>query len=223
LLRPHQPVERRLQITRRCLAVLAEFRNPVGIVTKNHLVTRDIDLLKELAEHQCVAVNLSVNSLDPKLARELEPRAASPAHRLAAVEALANAGVPVGIIVAPVIPGLNDHEIPAVLAAAKKAGAQWAGKVVLRLPLTVLPVFEQWLTLHVPEKKEKILGRIRAMRGGKLNNADFGSRMTGEGIFAEQIARIFEVSYRKVGLPTEHPKLSTAAFRRPAGAQMELW
>ena len=163
-----------------------------------------------------------VNSLNSELARELEPRAASPAHRLAAIEALANAGVPVGVLVAPIIPGLNDHEIPAVLAAAKKAGAQWAGKVVLRLPLTVAPVFEQWLTLHVPEKKEKILGRIRALRGGKLSNSDFGSRMTGEGIFAEQIARMFEVARRQAGIPEEGPEISTAAFRRPGGTQLGL-
>jgi DNA repair photolyase len=219
----YQPVERRLQITRRCLAVLAEFRNPVGIVTKNHLVTRDLDLLKELAAHHAVAVNLSVNSLNSELARELEPRAASPSHRVAAIEMLAQAGVPVGVIVAPIIPGLNDHEIPAVLAAAKRAGAQWAGKVVLRLPLTVAPVFEQWLSLHAPEKKEKILGRIRAMRGGKLNDANFGSRMRGEGIFAEQISRIFEVARRKVGIPTEGPELSVADFRRPGGKQLDLW
>ena len=218
----YQPVERRLQITRRCLAVLAEFRNPVGIVTKNHLVTRDLDLLKELAAHHAVAVNLSVNSLNGELARELEPRAASPAHRLAAIEALSNAGVPVGVLVAPIIPGLNDHEIPAVLAAAKKAGARWAGKVVLRLPLTVAPVFEQWFTLHVPEKKEKILGRIRALRGGKLSNSDFGSRMRGEGIFAEQISQIFRVARRRAGIPEHGPELSPAGFRRPDGTQLGL-
>src|SRR5208283_823029 len=141
----YQPVERRLQLTRRCLAVLAEFRNPVGIVTKNFLVTRDLDLLGELATHHAVSVHLSINSLDSELARKLEPRAASPKLRLAAVEALAKAGVPVGALVAPVIPGLNDHEIPSVLAAVKAAGAGSAGTEILRLPLTVAPIFEQWL------------------------------------------------------------------------------
>jgi DNA repair photolyase len=205
------------------MEVLAEFRNPVGIVTKNHLVTRDIDVLRELAAHDCVVVNLSINSLDAALARKLEPRASSPGHRLAAVEKLAAAGVPVGVIVAPVIPALNDHEIPAVIKAAADAGAKWAHRVVLRLPLTVLPVFEKWLEQHVsPEKKQKILGRIRDMRGGKLNSAEFGSRMRGEGIFADQIAQMFDVALRKAGLPKPVAELSCASFRRPGGTQLEL-
>jgi DNA repair photolyase len=219
---PYQPVERRLQLTRRCLGVLAEFRNPVGIVTKNHLVTRDIDLLKELARYQAVAVNLSVNSLHNDLVRHLEPRASLPKLRLAAVEKLAEAGIPVGVLVAPLIPALNEPEIPAVVKAAKAAGAQWAGLIVLRLPLTVAPVFEQWLEAHAPEKKEKVLGHIRALRGGKLNDAQFGSRMTGQGIYAEQIARLFEVACRREGLSQDGPELSATAFRRPAKAQMEL-
>jgi DNA repair photolyase len=219
---PYQPIERRLQLTRRCLAVLAEFRNPVGIVTKNHLVTRDIDLLRELASVNAVGVNLSINSLDSELARRLEPRASAPRHRLAAVETLAKAGIPVGVLVAPVIPALNDHEIPSVLREAKAAGAQWAGTVVLRLPLTVAPVFEQWLQREAPEKREKVLNRIRALRGGKLNDARFGTRMHGEGIFAEQISRMFEVARRKVGIPEHGPELSTAAFCRPEGAQLDL-
>ncbi len=219
---PYQPIERRLQLTRKCLAVLAEFRNPVGIVTKNHLVTRDIDLLRELATHQAAAVNLSINSLDAELARKLEPRASAPNHRLAAVEALAKAGIPAGVLVAPVIPGLNDHEIPSVLSAAKSAGAKWAGLVVLRLPLTVAPVFQQWLEHHAPEKMAKVLGRIRAIRGGKLNDPRFGSRMRGDGIFADQISRMFQVARRRAGLPDKGPELSAEAFRRPAGAQLEF-
>ncbi len=219
---PYQPIERRLQLTRRCLAVLAQFRNPVGVVTKNYLVTRDIDLLRELAAHRAAAVNLSINSLDPDLARRLEPRASAPSHRLAAVAALAQAGIPVGVLVAPVIPGLNDHEIPSVLRAARSAGAQWAGSVVLRLPLTVGPIFEQWLERNVPEKKDKVLGRIRAIRGGKLNDPRFGTRMHGEGVFAEQISQMFKVARRKAGLPEDEPELSTAAFRRPEGAQLAL-
>jgi DNA repair photolyase len=218
----YQPIERRLELTRRCLTVLAEFRNPVSIVTKNHLVTRDLDLLRELAAHHAAQVHLSINSLDGDLARKLEPRAASPRQRLAAVEALARAGVPVGVLVAPVIPALNDHELPAVLQAAKDAGAGWAGTEILRLPLTVAPIFDHWLERNVPEKREKILGRIRAIRGGKLNDPRFGTRMSGEGIFAEQISRMFHVARRKVGLAEDGPELSTADFRRPEGAQMRL-
>ena len=218
----YQPIERRLELTRRCLMVLAEFRNPVGIITKNYLVTRDLDLLRELASHQAVMVHLSVNSLDSELARRLEPRAASPRLRLAAIEALSKAGVPVGVLVAPVIPALNDHEIPAVLAAAKSAGAGWAGTEILRLPLTVAPVFEKWVDQTFPEKKDKIFGRIRAIRSGKLNDPRFGSRMHGEGIFADQISSMFHVARRKVGLSEEAPALSTAAFRRPGGRQLGL-
>jgi DNA repair photolyase len=167
-------------------------------------------------------VHLSINSLDRELARKLEPRASSPNQRLAAVEALAKAGVPVGVLVAPVIPALNDHEIPSVLAAAKAAGAGWAGTEILRLPLTVAPIFEQWLELNFPGKKEKVLGRIRAIRGGKLNDPRFGSRMRGEGIFAEQISHLFDVARRKSGLGEDGPELSVAAFRRPEGPQLAL-
>ena len=218
----YQPVERRLQITRKCLAVLAEFRNPVCIITKNFLVTRDLDYLTELARHNAIIVHLSINSLDAGLARKLEPRASSPNQRLAAVECLAKAGVPVGVLVAPVIPALNDHEMPSVLSAAKSAGAGWAGTEVLRLPLTVSPVFQEWLERNFPEKKEKVLGRIRAIRGGKLNDARLGSRMRGEGIFAAQISQMFNVARRKVGLAEDAPALSTTAFRRPEGAQLAL-
>jgi DNA repair photolyase len=218
----YQPVERRLHLTRRCLAVLAEFRNPVIIITKNCLVTRDLDLLRELAAHQAVLVNISINSLSSDLGRELEPRASSPRQRLAAVEALAKAGVPVGVLVAPVIPALNDHEIPSVLAAAKSAGASWAATEILRLPLTVAAVFQQWLEEHFPEQKEKILGRIRSIRKGKLNDSRFGSRMRGEGIFADQIHLLFQVARRRSGIPEEGPELSIAAFRRPEGPQLTL-
>lgn len=218
----YQPLERRLQLTRRCLAVLAEFRNPVSIITKNYLVTRDIDLLCELAAHQAVMVHLSINSLDSDLARKLEPRAASPRQRLAAVEALSKAGVPVGVLVAPVIPALNDHEIPSVLSAAKSAGAGWAGTEILRLPLTVAPVFKEWLDHNVPARKEKILSRIRAIRGGKLNDARFGSRMRGEGHFADQISQMFHVACRRANLVEDGPELSTSGFRNTAENQLPL-
>jgi len=218
----YQPVERRLQLTRRCLAVLAEFRNPVTLITKNYLVTRDIDLLRELAAHHAVQVNISINSLDSELTRRLEPRASLPKQRLAAVEALSRAGIPVGVLVAPIIPALNEPEMPAVLVAAKQAGAQWAGTEILRLPLTVAPVFQQWLETTFPLKAEKVLARIRAIRGGKLNDPRFGKRMRGEGIFADQISQMFHVACRKVGLPEDGPEMSAAAFRRPEGTQLRL-
>ena len=219
---PYQPVERRLKLTRACLEVLAEFRNPVTVVTKNNLVTRDLDLLAELAGCQAAAVFISLTTLDTELRRILEPRTSPPAARLATISALSQAGIPTGVIVAPVIPGLTDHEIPAVLAAAAAAGASFAAHTVLRLPYAVGPLFEEWLTRNLPEKKDKVLHRIRALRRGKLNNSEFGLRMTGEGIFAQQIARLFEVAARKAGWSGQEPVLSTACFRRPGTAQLEL-
>jgi DNA repair photolyase len=216
----YQPVERRLRLTRRCLEVLAEFRNPVSIVTKNHLVTRDLDLLRELARWNAAQVHLSINSLDGELARKLEPRASSPRHRLAAVEALANAGIPVGVLLAPIIPGLNDHEIPSVLEAAGKAGARWAGMQIIRLPLNVAPIFQDWLERNEPGKKAKVLDRIRSVHGGRLNDPRFGERMRGQGIFAQQIRQMFDVARRKAGIPEDGPELSTAALRRPQGSQL---
>jgi DNA repair photolyase len=218
----YQPIERKLQITRRCLAVLAEFRNPVGIVTKNHLVTRDIDLLAELARHHAAVVNISITTLDGDLARTLEPRASPPVRRLAAIEELTRAEIPARVMFAPCIPGLNDHEMIAVLAAAAKAGAVGASFVPLRLPLAVAPIFERWLDAHAPGKKEKVLGRVRAMRGGKLNDPRFGSRMRGEGFFAEQMSAMFAVAVRKAGFPPERAELSTAAFRVPTN-QLSLF
>jgi DNA repair photolyase len=216
----YQPVERRLKLTRACLEVLAEFRNPVTIVTKNRLVTRDIDLLSELARHQATAVFISLTTLDSELRGVMEPRTSPPAARLAAIQALTQAGIPVGVLVAPVIPGLNDHEIPALLDAAARSGARTAGYVPLRLPHAVAPMFEQWLETHYPGKKDKVLNRVRAMRGGKLYDAKFGNRMSGEGIFAEQIGTLFEVARRKAGIAERGPELSTAAFRKPGGAQL---
>jgi len=218
----YQPIERKLQLTRRCLAVLAEFRNPVSIITKNALVTRDLDLLQELAAHRAVHVNISITTLDSELARKLEPRAASPRQRLETIEKLSQAGVPAGVLVAPAIPAINDHDIPGVLAAAKAAGASWAYTEVLRLPFTVAPIFQEWLERHFPDRKEKVLGRIRAIRGGKLNDPRFGSRMRGEGIFADQVRQMFEVARRKAGIPEDGPKLSAASFRRPSGPQLDL-
>src|SRR4051812_26677988 len=220
---PYQPIERKLKITRRCLEVLAKFRNPVAFITKNRLITRDIDLLGELAVHHAAAVNVSVTSLDPDLQRILEPRTSSPAARLDAVAQLRAAGVPVGVMVAPIIPGLTDHEVPAIVAACAKAGAQFAGYTIVRLPWAIAPLFERWLEEHFPERKEKILGRIKEIRGGTggLNDPNWGSRIVGQGIFAEQIGNMFEVACRRNGIG-ERPNLSTAAFRRPI-EQMSLF
>src|SRR5438067_9449864 len=209
---PYQPIERKLRITRGCLEVLAQFRNPVAIITKNRLVTRDIDLLCELAKYNAVAVNLSVTSLDPKLQRVLEPRTSSPQARLDAIGQLRSAGIPTGVMVAPVIPGLTDHEIPNILDACAKAGAQFAGYTVVRLPWTVAPLFEHWLEEHFPDRKEKVLGRIRHLRGNRLNNSQWHTRMTGEGIFSEQIASLFKVACRHAGIG-ERPKLSCKSFQ----------
>jgi DNA repair photolyase len=218
----YQPVERKLRITRGCLEVLAKFRNPVGILTKNRLVTRDIDVLSELARYRAAVVNLSVTTLDSKLQRILEPRTSPPAARLDAVAQLRAAKIPVGVMVAPVIPGINDHEIPAIVAACAKAGAQFAGHVLLRLPWAVAPLFEHWLDEHFPERKAKVLDRVRATRGGeKLYDSRWRKRQTGEGIFAEQISTMFDVACRRAGFG-ERPKLSTAAFRRP-NDQLKLW
>ena len=219
----YQPIERRLQLTRQCIEVLAEFQNPVVIITKNELVTRDIDLLARLARINAALVFVSVTSLDGELARELEPRASQPARRLAAIETLASAGIPTGALVAPVIPGLTDHEMPAILSAVAKAGAVAAGFVPLRLPYGVAPLFEEWLTLHRPLQKEKILNRVRDIRGGRLNDPNFGSRLHGTGAYADHLSELFEVSCRKAGLNSSRPKLSASAFRRPAPLQMKLF
>jgi DNA repair photolyase len=218
----YQPIERKVQITRSCLRVLAEFRNPVIVITKNHLVTRDADHLGELTTVNASAVSLSITTLDPKLARILEPRASSPSHRLDAISKLHEAGIPVGVNVAPIIPGINEHEIPSITATAAQAGAQFASYTILRLPLTVAPIFVAWLENHFPERKEKVLNRIRSIRNGKLNNAEFGARMRGDGPMAEQIRQMFDVSCRRAGLNRARRELSTAAFRRVLPNQMEL-
>ncbi len=217
----YQPIERKLRLTRQCLDVLADFRNPVVIITKNALVTRDVDVLLKLAEHRAVSVVLSITTLDADLCGALEPRTSRPAKRLAAIAALATAGIPAGVNVAPVIPGLNDSEIPRIIQAAADAGATFAGLVPLRLPYAVAPLFEAWLEQHRPGMKEKVLHRIRDLRGGRLNDSEFGSRMAGQGPFAEQIHALFAMACKRAGL-TGWPELSTAAFRRPT-AQPSLF
>lgn len=222
---PYQPVERRLGITRGCLEVLAEFRNPVSIITKNYGVTRDIDLLGELARHDAARVTLSVTTLRNEIQRVMEPRTAVPKRRLRAIRELAEAGIPVGVNVAPVVPGLTEHEMAEILEAAAEAGATRAGYILLRLPHAVKEIFAEWLEHHFPDRKEKVLGRIRELRGGRLNDPRFGSRMKGEGPHAEQIRQLFEVTCRRLGLNDDEGGGSTAAFRRPhgSGGQFELF
>ena len=220
----YQPVERHLQLTRRCLEVFRDFRNPAGVVTKSALVTRDADLLSELAAHGAAHVLVSVTSLDGDLARRMEPRAARPDKRLDTLRALSAAGVPTGVMVAPVIPGLNDEEIPRILQAAASAGARSASWILLRLPRPVDDLFATWLAEHFPDRRARVLGRIRECRDGRISDSRFGRRMRGEGVYAEQIAALFRTAARRYGLDRPLPPLDAAAFRRPArpGEQLRL-
>lgn len=221
---PYQPIERRLRITRGCLEVMAACRQPVSIITKNRLVTRDIDLLAELASHNAAAVFISLTTLDAELSAKMEPRASSPRDRLRAMEELAGAGIPVGVMTAPIIPGLTDQEIPALIEAAAAAGATRAGWVMLRLPWQIKDVFLEWARREFPERAGKIESRIREMRGGELYDARAKIRQRGEGPFAEQIAALHAVARRRNGMREERVTLSSGAFRRPVlDGQMALF
>lgn len=219
----YQPAERHFRVTHGCLEVCVEFRQPISVITKNALVTRDRDLFAELARHEATAVYVSVTTLDTELAGKLEPRASRPAARLRAIKELADAGIPVGVMVAPVIPGLTDHEMPAIIDAAAKAGARRAGYVVLRLPYGVKDIFQSWLEEHAPGKKARVLDRIRELRGGELNVSEWGARLRGEGVFADQMRALFEMTARKAGLNRERFTLSTEHFRPPGGRQLTLF
>ena len=219
----YQPIERELCLTRRCLEVLADFRNPVGIVTKNHLVTRDADILQQLAAHRAISVCISLTTLDKDLACKMEPRASAPHKRLQAIETLAQAGIPVGVLICPVIPGLTDHEIPALLQATAKAGACFAGYNMIQLPYAVKDLFDDWLQEHFPQRRDKVISKICQVRGGKLYDADFGQRMTGQGVIAAQVQSLFRIARRKAGIPERGPRLSSAAFRRPVEGQLQLF
>ena len=209
----YQPAERRFRLTRACLEVMLEARQPVGIVTKNALVTRDLDLLVSLAEQNLVHVYISLTTLDKSLTRAMEPRTATPQARLRALHELSTAGVPTGVMTSPIIPGLNDHEIPALLAAARDAGAQSASCILLRLPRAVRPVFQEWLKRACPDKAARVLDLVRETRGGKMNDARFGSRMSGQGNYAEGISRTFQLFRKRYGLdrslhPVDHSQFS---------------
>ena len=219
----YQPVERRLRLTRMCLEVFLKYRNPVTIVTKNSLILRDIEILKAMARHALVQVMVSVTSLVPSVIRAMEPRTSSPAQRLETIEALARAGIPVGVNAAPIIPGLTDEEIPAILTAAASRGAQTAGYVLVRLPGPVRPLFLEWLRREFPERSGKILNRIRDTREGGLNDTRFGTRMKGEGSIAAAIRDLFEIHAARCNLRSTPCALSTEQFTRSPRAQMDFF
>lgn len=220
---PYQPIERELGITRGCLEILRAFRNPVALISKNGGITRDIDLLQEMAAWNGAHVTVSLTTLDADLARKMEPRTASPRRRLEVVSALAEAGIPVGVLQGPVIPGLTDTELPAIIEAAAEAGARSVGYVPLRLPGPVEGIFLDWLDRHYPTKKERILERLRSLRGGRLNSTRFGERMRGTGIWQENLRNLHALGLKKAGLHPRHLDLNAAEFRRPGGSQLELF
>ncbi len=219
---PYQPIERRLGITRQILEVLAAADHPVGITTKSALVTRDLDILGPMAERNLVRVFLSITTLDRRLARRMEPRAATPAKRLETIRALHEAGVPAGVMVAPVIPGLTDPEMERILEAAAWAGAEGAAYVILRLPSEVKDLFREWLTENEPLRAGRVMTLVRQTRGGKLNDSTFHLRGRGRGAYADLIARRFRLATRRLGLNPGRPALDTSAFRPPPGPQLEL-
>ena len=221
----YQPIEKRLTITRRCLEVFAEFRNPVAIITKNALVTRDIDLLEKLAAVDAVRVMISITTLDPELARRMEPRASRPVLRLQALELLANAGIPTGVMIGPVVPGLTDEEIPRILEAATKHRAKAASWILLRLPPPVDQLFENWLESNYPDRKHRVMNRLRECREGKKSDTRFGRRMRGQGEYAQHIASLFERSSHRWGLNKALGEPNAKAFHRPtrSGEQLRLF
>jgi DNA repair photolyase len=221
---PYQPVERKHRITRGILEVLWEFRHPVGIVTKGSLIERDLDLLRSMAGEELVQVFVSIGSLDAEIARTLEPRAAAPFRRVETLRRLSSSGVPCGVLVAPIIPFLNDKDMEAVLEAASEAGARMAGYTPLRLPWEVKDLFKDWLERHYPLKAGHVMARIRDLRGGRDNDPNFGSRMRGEGPFAELLRDRFHVACKRLGLNAEKKKrLDSSKFRRPGARQGTLF
>ena len=218
----YQPAEREFRITRACVEVAAECRQPIGIITKNALVCRDIDLLQQLAAHGAVRVSLSITTLDAKLARVMEPRTSSPERPPARNPRTLAAGIPTNVMPAPIIPGLNDSEIPAILTAAREAGANWAGYVLLKLPTTVRPVFLDWLERNYPDKSERVQSLIRSVRGGHLNDSQFGRRQVGTGNIAELIADTFRLWCTKLGYIEDHPPLNADDFCPPAPSTGQL-
>jgi DNA repair photolyase len=222
---PYQPLERRLTVTRQILEVMWRFRHPLSIITKSALIARDLDILGPMGEAGLARAAVSVTTLDRALARAMEPRAATPERRLEAIRRLSAAGVPTTVMFAPVIPGLNDHELEAVLKAAAEAGACGAGYVVLRLPREIKDLFAEWLAARRPDRAERVLSLIRQMRGGKDYDAEWGKRMKGEGPIAEMIGQRFKFARRRHGLDRVAPPLDVSQFRIPPrpGDQLELF
>ncbi len=214
----YQPAERKLNLTRSCLEVMAWYRNPVAILTKNYLVTRDLDILEEMAAMNLVKVSLSITSLKPDIAHKMEPRTSHPLRRLEAVEKFASRGIPVGIMVAPIVPGLTDEEMPEIMKAAADRGAQWAHYVMLRLPGAVKPLFLRWLEEEFPDRKQRVINRLRDLRGDALTDKKFGRRMRGTGRWADIISQLHKHTVKQLGLNQYKLPLSTEHFRR-AGQQ----
>jgi DNA repair photolyase len=221
---PYQPLEKEMRITRSILEVLRDFRHPVAIVTKSPLILRDLDILSDMAAKGLAKAALSITTLDRKLARAMEPRAGTPARRLQAIRGLAEAGVPAGVMFAPAIPALNDHEMETVLAASKEAGARSAGYVLLRLPLEIKDLFREWLEAEVPGRAKHVMTLVRSMRGGKDYDSQWNTRMKGTGPYAEMMARRFHMAVRKFGLNQPSKPLAINSFRRPPriGDQLSL-
>jgi len=208
----YQPIERKLQLTRKCLEVFLKYRNPVGMITKNALITRDIDILSELAKLQLVNTTITITTLDKELHRTMEPRTSVPESRLDTIEQFAKVGIPVGVSLSPIIPGFNDIEIPAILKRASEHGATFAFYTMLRLPHAVKDLFIEWLKREFPEKSEKVINRIKDVREGEMSHVEFGKRMTGSGEIAESISQLFEVTCKKYGLNEQTHRLRKDLF-----------
>ncbi|MFZ4619078.1 MAG: PA0069 family radical SAM protein [Bacteroidota bacterium] len=219
----YQPIERKLQLTRKCLEVFLKYRNPVGVITKNALITRDIDILSELAKQDLVHATITITTLDKDLQRSMEPRTSSPEQKLKAIEALANAGINVGVSLAPVIPGLNDIEMPAILKRASEHGATFAFYTMVRLPHSVKDLFVEWLKREYPDRAEKVINRIKDVREGKMNSAEFGKRMSGSGEIADSISQLFELTCRKYHFNEKEYRLSKEKFVGKQTDQMDLF
>jgi len=223
---PYQPAERMFGNSRRLLEVFLEFKNPVVLITKSHRVIKDLDILKRLAQDNLVHVIISVTSLNPELSQKIEPRAPVPSRRLDTIRTLSENGISVGVNLAPVVPGLTDEEIPAILRSAKEAGAKYANYIVLRLPGSVKPIFLDWLEREYPDRKDKILNRIQSLRGGRLNDPRYGSRMTGTGVWADVTRKLFELGLEETGLKKGKPVLNTSLYLNPtlqSSNQMDLF
>ena len=219
----YQPVEKKLQITREALKVCLKYGNPVGVITKNALIQRDVDVLKEMTELGIVSVTISVTTLDKDLARKMEPRTSTPEMRLKTIETLARNNIPVGVNVAPVIPGLNDKEIPGILKETSDRGAEFAGYIMLRLPYSVKELFIEWIKREFPERASKVINGIKSVRNGKLNSSEFGIRFKGEGELADTVKNLFQISCRKYGLNRRMFNLTTEHFKSDFTEQLQLF